>query len=318
MESLQPQTTARVLDRTVEVFRSNFLLFAGMCLPPGLGVLALGLLINAVDVGRWSKNPIIWIGFALVYISVYAAACGLATGAAALAISAGRPGQSMGIAGSYLKLRHHARRILGVLGLVAFQMMAIAVATFFLPLLALGLLATRTTLFHGGSDSGLLAVVSVTFLLAVLSGILWMLHVYARASFAVPCCVLENTGIRNSLRRSRALTKPGARRVWAAFLCSGLLYLTLKGMVGVPLWMDRGIWKHHHQIASAVDLLSAFVAVLVSAPITIIATVLLYYDQRIRKEAFDLEVLIADAESTLPKETSRPSASIPVNSPDLA
>ena len=316
MEILQPQTTARLLDRTVEVFRNNFLLFAGMCLPAGIGALALGLLLNAVNIGPWTNNPIVRIGFALLHITVYATACGLASGATALAISPERPGQSMGIAGSYLKLRSHARRVMGILGLVAFRMMAIAFAAFLLPLLALGLLATKTTLLRGGSDSGLLAAIGFTFLLAIISGIIWMLHVYARTSFAVPCCVLESTGIRNSLRRSRTLTKPGVRRVWAVFLCSGLLYLTLKGVTGIPLWVDRGLWKHHQQIAA--DLLSAFVAVLVSAPITIIATVLLYYDQRIRKEAFDLEVLIADAESTLPKETTRPSASVSMNSPDLA
>jgi hypothetical protein len=314
MESLQPQTTARVLDRTVEIFRNSFLFFAGMCLPAGIGALALGVLLNALNIGRWTNNPIVRIGFALLHIVVYVTACGLASGATALAISTGRPARSMSIAGSYLKLLTHVRRVLGILGLVAFKMMAIAFATFVLPLLAVGLLATKTTLFRDGSDSGLLAAVGFAFLLAIISGIIWMLHVYARASFAVPCCVLENTGIRNSLRRSRTLTKPGVRRVWAAFLCSGLLYLTLKGVTGIPLWVDRGLWNYHHQIASAVDLLCAFVAVLVSSPITVIATVLLYYDQRIRKEAFDLEILMADVESGLPQ------ASVPVsaNSPDLA
>lgn len=318
METLQPQTTARVLDRTVEILRHNFLLFAGMCLPPGIGALALGLVLNAANIGRWMNNPIVRIGFALLHISVYAAACGLASGAAALAISIGGPAQSMSIAGSYIKLRSQAKRVLGILGLVALQMMAIAFAAFVLPLLSLGLLAMKTDLFRGGSNSGLLAAVGFTFLLAIISGMIWMLHVYARTAFAVPCCVLENTGIRDSLRRSRVLTKPGVRRVWAAFLCSGVLYLTLKGAIGIPLWVDRGLWSHHHQIASAVDLLSAFLAVLISAPITIIATVLLYYDQRIRKEAFDLEVLIANVESSLPRETTQPSVSVSANSPDLA
>ena len=122
------------------------------------------------------------------------------------------------------------------------------------------------------------------FLLLVVPGILWMLSY----SLIVPVILIEGQKAIPSLRRSRDLIKGYRGKAFCILLVVNLLQLVLAGGVGVIAGMLFSSQGGSGAILSSAlnNLLSIFLT-----PLGIIAAILLYYDMRIRKEGFDLEML---------------------------
>ena len=149
-----------------------------------------------------------------------------------------------------------------------------------------------TALHQGLSRFWSLSVAQITatirvlfgFLLLVIPGILWMLSY----SLIVPAILVEGQKAAPSLRRSRDLVKGQRGKVFLVLLVVNLLQVILAGGVA----MIAGLFFTTESGSGAVlnsamnNLLSIFLT-----PLGIIATILLYYDMRIRKEGFDLEML---------------------------
>jgi hypothetical protein len=122
------------------------------------------------------------------------------------------------------------------------------------------------------------------FILLIIPGILWMLSY----SLVVPAILVEGQKAMPGLRRSRDLAKGHRGKVFLVMVVINLLQAVLAGGVGVIssflLTAD----------AAGTAVLSSAVGNLLSillTPLGIIAAILLYYDMRIRKEGFDLEML---------------------------
>lgn len=122
------------------------------------------------------------------------------------------------------------------------------------------------------------------FLLLIVPGLLWMLSY----SLIVPAILVEGQKATSSLRRSTDLVKGQRGKVFLVLLVVNLLQLILAGGVA----MIAGMFFNAETSAGALlnsamnNLMSIFLT-----PLGIIATILLYYDMRIRKEGFDLEML---------------------------
>ena len=122
------------------------------------------------------------------------------------------------------------------------------------------------------------------FLLLIVPGILWMLSY----SLIVPVILIEGQKAIPSLQRSRDLIKDYRGKAFCILLIVNLLQLVLAGGVGVIAGMLFSSQGGGGAIMSSAlnNLLSIFLT-----PLGIIAAILLYYDMRIRKEGFDLEML---------------------------
>jgi hypothetical protein len=122
------------------------------------------------------------------------------------------------------------------------------------------------------------------FFLLVVPGILWMLSY----SLIVPVILVEGQRAIPSLGRSRDLIKGFRGKAFCILLTVNLLQLILAGGVGVITGMLFNADSGGGSILSSAinNLLSIFLT-----PLGIIAAILLYYDMRIRKEGFDLEML---------------------------
>jgi hypothetical protein len=119
-----------------------------------------------------------------------------------------------------------------------------------------------------------------------------------RWSLAVPAKVLENKSSGEAMARSSELTLGNRGRVfviWCLFIglsfaVSILLQWPIRIAAGVggsvrALQQSAAGW----QIAS---LVAAFISQCLVGPLATIAFALLYYDERVRKEAFDLQLMI--------------------------
>ncbi|HEY7713342.1 MAG TPA: hypothetical protein VIE90_02455 [Candidatus Binatia bacterium] len=122
------------------------------------------------------------------------------------------------------------------------------------------------------------------FMLLIIPGILWMLSY----SLIVPVITIEGQRALPSLRRSHELIKNYRGKAFCILLVVNLLQLVLAGGVGLITGLLFGSDSGSGEVLSSAfnNLLSIFLA-----PLGIVAAILLYYDMRIRKEGFDLEML---------------------------
>jgi hypothetical protein len=116
--------------------------------------------------------------------------------------------------------------------------------------------------------------------------------VYTRWLFAAPIVMLERIGARAALRRSWQLVRGFTPRVFGITLLVGLITGILGAIVGALLGVVTQVGDENLRLILN-QLATLIVAVLIQ-PITFIVVVLLYYDLRIRKEAFDIEMLAAN------------------------
>ena len=114
-------------------------------------------------------------------------------------------------------------------------------------------------------------------------------NVYVRTSLAPPAIVLERVSGWRGLERSWSLVSGLFWRLLGIRLLLALITAVISGIVVFALTIAGvGLDTNGRFILS--EIASAFAAVFVS-PITYIAVTLLYYDARIRKEGFDIEML---------------------------
>jgi Na+/melibiose symporter-like transporter len=116
--------------------------------------------------------------------------------------------------------------------------------------------------------------------------------IYVRYALAIQAWAAENLGPRASLKRSVFLTKESRWRVVVIYL----------------IFLLRTFL--HNRIAAAVLVyLAGFIAGSITGPLATIGLSLLYYDERVRKEAFDLQWMLLSldvpgAPSAAPAQTT--------------
>jgi ABC-type Fe3+ transport system permease subunit len=128
--------------------------------------------------------------------------------------------------------------------------------------------------------------------LAVLAGIALipvLIMVAVRTAIAAPAIVLERISGWHGLQRSWHLISgrfwPTFGRILLLALISGIVSSVVAAIIDVPAAaLDPGNSFIYDQLASAI-------AAIFVGPITYIGVTLLYYDARIRKEGFDIEML---------------------------
>jgi hypothetical protein len=127
-------------------------------------------------------------------------------------------------------------------------------------------------------------VVLVGFILFIVPGILWTLSY----TLIAPVIMLETVGAQEGRKRSWDLVSGNRGKVFVVLFVVGILTGVLSSAVDMvlPLLFDATTWGGRFSLQVVAQLLSYLVV-----PITTIANVLLYYDIRIRKEGFDLEML---------------------------
>jgi len=126
--------------------------------------------------------------------------------------------------------------------------------------------------------------VMIGFILLIVPGILWMLSY----SLVIPAISVEGQKSGASVRRSRDLVHGHRGKVFCVLfvinVLQALFALGVNTIVEFLVSVDSGGGEIMYSALN--HLLSIFLT-----PLGIITTILLYYDLRIRKEGFDLEML---------------------------
>jgi hypothetical protein len=137
-------------------------------------------------------------------------------------------------------------------------------------------------------------LVSVGLVLLIIPGIIFAL----RYTLASPIVAIEGKGAFASLGRSWKLTKSNAKRIlglWLVILVLGWAASAISGIAAGIMSATNPRASLYFQI-----FLETGIHILLM-PITTGAMALMYFDLRIRKEAFDLEVLASHMGETGPE-----------------
>jgi hypothetical protein len=148
---------------------------------------------------------------------------------------------------------------------------------------AFGLVAGAVYALGSSGAAVVIIVLPVVVFLTIL--------MYTRWLFAAPIVMLERAGATAALRRSWQLVRGSTPRVFGITLLVGLITGILGAIVGALLNVLTQFGDENVRLLLT-QLASLIVAILIQ-PISFIVVVLLYYDLRIRKEAFDIEMLAA-------------------------
>lgn len=306
-EHLRPATLGEILDRTVNLFRARFLVYAGIGMVPAgvLLVFACGLFL----LSAWSSNAepaavaavaVAIVGLMLLGTPVLIAAAGLGAAAITHAASQAFMGEAISIRAAYGAAWKRGWRYIW---LFVLESLLIGVAPFLvwiIVVIALGLAALVTR--QNGGAAGV--VPSILLLLVML-----LLGVYAawmllRLCLAFPAAVVENTGAWAAVKRAYRLCEGTRGRILVLFLLGWVLGTMLSMLITLPVLLAASLWPgmntpQHEQTMGMVFLFtlyaSSFAVQALTKPLYGIALTLFYYDQRVRKEGFDIEWLMRRA-----------------------
>lgn len=284
--ALRPMSTSEILDRSFSLYRNNFLLFAGIAALPAVLKLVLdlvqlsstadtlslgwGLGVSAARSSQ-SSNPLV---SAFLLLIIYLVVTVIGTGATVYAVSMVYLGKSASIGGSYSGIRQSIPRLIGIILLL------------FILFFAVGLIAIGIPLFAAISSGSVWA-----FFLILGLGSLCLLHLYVCYSVAPSACVIEDSGVIGSLSRSLVLTKGSRGRIWLVLLLTLVLNLAL-GFAILALTGTLVRVSHSGLVGALFLIVGQFFVSILVAPVLAVPVILIYYDQRVRKEAFDLQLMM--------------------------
>ena len=120
-----------------------------------------------------------------------------------------------------------------------------------------------------------------------------------RTAVAVPAVTLEDTGVGGAISRSFQLTKGSTLQIFAVYLLIFFLMFLSVFIFQFPFLVAEGSPFKPHALSLGMQILqgvASWVSGVIVWPIGTIAFSLIYYNQRVRKEAFDLEKLISSLE----------------------
>ncbi|UWZ84291.1 procyclic acidic repetitive family protein [Occallatibacter riparius] len=317
-ETLRPSTLGEILDRTVTLYRSRFLVFFGLAaIPAGMmmgfsgGMVLLlastGFLSGPAATPKPETFALVFLGMmalgliALPLLIASNALCGAALCQAASSVVLG--GGQIAIASSLKSVWKRGWQYIGLFVLQAVIIFGVpsTLWTAAVMVAAVGA-AIAGTAGGGGAATGVLTVVLV--LLTMMALAVYVIWIMIQIGLAFPIAVIEKAGPIDALKRAWKLCRGTRWRMLALFAMVLALSWIASLLVTVPLmlaiYLIPGLNSPQNaQLAGTISLMGmyamSFVSNALTMPVIAIALVLFYYDQRVRKEAYDIEWLMQQA-----------------------
>jgi len=308
---LRPLSIGELLDRTFSYYRNNFWLFVGIVAAPEVAMVAVSLFIQSLQLSGpaaapakdpaeiLARFPGMMAGFGITMMALMLAVIiiySLVQGATAFALSEVHLGRVTTISAAFRNLRGKTWRLFDTVISIALRVMGI----YILMILGLGLVvAIPTALSIGGKPNPVVVIILAVFMILGMLAVMILAPVLMmRYSLAVPALVLENLTARQAIKRSVNLAKGN---IWKIFLIFLLMYLIAAVVVSVfqgPFLVFSIVIAARHGVPplwlQILSTISGGIGGTLSGPLIAIALTLLYFDTRIRKEGYDLQLMMAN------------------------
>jgi len=166
-----------------------------------------------------------------------------------------------------------------------------------------------------GHEARAIAGAGIFIIFLALPGFLIPLYVWLRLSLVAPAFIIDMKGILGSLSRSWDLQKGNLLKTLGVIAVVGIVISIIESIITAPFTIPTILSAFKGTEPSrGFTVLYTIVSAIVSsifAPINSIVIILLYYDMRIRKEGFDLELLARDLSASAEQSYSHGAASLP-------
>ena len=310
--NLRPMNLGEILDRTFQVYRSRFLAFIVIAALPALAMLGL----HAADTfwlhGQFTirftrQEVILWNFFVAIAIFHLSAFLGILISPAHMYLgSATSQGDECSVSKALRFAASRWRSYLWVTILKFLAELLIPEILGFLLFFGVVLLAIYSGLMNFNGHLGAISSVFVLLLLFV-PGCILLCWLGSCLSLAIPACAFEEIVGYKALRRSWTLTKGSRLRILFTWMM--IVVVSLIMMYGLELvvrWIFAYFFRANSfgaaiqdQYQTTIYFLNAMFYALIG-PIYPIALTLFYYDQRIRREGYDVEMMLESAGMNAP------------------
>jgi hypothetical protein len=301
-----------ILDRTAELYRTHFPLFAGISVIFAGIMLAIQLLyLRSLVLLGYPNVTANWqwgtAAAAVVEVLAILLLAGLSIVANNRAVAWVYLEQPATIRAAARSVMPRLRRYLWLMTMVAFRawapLAAMYVAFFAIILSALphDFMTNPAAMQHAASQNPAsmlgfalsMLILAPLFIVALVYGI-WM---SLRYSLAVPACVVEEMPAAQALKRSVALSEGSRGRIFVMALLVYAVKMLLGMLFGFPI-IVFAVKHPGHQLPMTwltLQQIGVFVTNTLIGPIYATGLTLFYYDQRIRKEGYDIEWMMQGA-----------------------
>jgi len=304
---LRPMGITDILDETIELYKSNFVLLIGVSAVLNVPYAVLAGLLDASKAGGGPAAS----GFTLLAAVIISS---LVTGALTFAISDRYVGRPTSVSESY-------RRILksSVFFPLLGAMILKDVITFapVVVVAVVGIAAVAVAQMQGSIAATAAAGLGVAAMM--LLALVWAAYFGVRFLLVEPTVILERVGAGGALSRSWKLI---AGSWWKGFglfvIVTGIMMLIVMITTG-PTTITIAIKTAAHEEVSrtllAINTIQSALVQTLMAPWLSTAWILLYYDMRIRKEGFDLELLARELDEKAREFRAQGASSLPQEQP---
>ncbi len=274
----RPRNIPGILDETFDLYRNNFVLLVGIaaCVFIPIGLLSYALAWTSIPTASNVPDARIFSDIFPVLL-LAAVAHPIAQAAMTNAVSRRYLDEPVTIWSAYTT-------VLSRIGAVLWTMILLGCVY------VVGFLVLAIFMVPMGLAAGSGAIIIFGLILLAL-WILLVLHCYARLSLSMPVVIIEGTSGLSALKRSWALTQGFSGHV------IGVLLLIL-----VVVFLISTLLEFATLIVP--ELIVQALSNTLLGPLTPLASVILYFDLRVRKEGFDLQYLARELQVTLPAPDS--------------
>jgi len=327
-ERLRPLTLGEILDRTAQFYRRNFFTFAAVAAVPMLAIFAvvvpfvialgyMGLFNPKAATPSVSAMVALFITGLLIGLPALIVASVLEQAALTKTAIAVHRGQKIQIREALKSVWPRFWRYFGLLFLKGLAVGGVpaAIAT-----LLLGGLTAITALSLGSGAKDAAFFVGILTVFVFIAAIVYAIWAETCFSLGLSACIVEEKSAWQSIKRTFRLTKGTRGRIFVLYLLVFAIYMVVSIVIDVIVLIGVGLityFAHSHAplllvVAQILNFAASFAIQTLIAPVSVIALVLFYYDQRVRTEGYDIELMMEQAGlSAQPAPSAAPAESAP-------
>ncbi len=321
--SLTPLGAGDLIDRAIRFYRKNFWTFVWIAAPPIIAgtlisiawrILARGLF--NVDVVNYPGETgfyyfFLWVGNLIIWLIETVATFTVMGGASRNFVRHLLFGEPITFRETY---RNAKGRVFGLIA--ASTLITLLLGFIGLIILSVGysvaLITVLIVVYAFSFSPFLIWLISLGLILGIAFGTGWLFFLIA-ANFAyVPQAMLvEGQGVFPAIGRSASLASGNAKRLYALFVFSAIAIYSGLMLFKIPLdwyaWANGvELWQAYVGFATTpawYEIASQFIwqaSLILLMPVWMIGLCLLYVDERVRHEGYDIELLAAQRLGEIP------------------
>jgi hypothetical protein len=288
---------ADILDEAMDLYKKNFVLLAGIGAFLYVPLALLQFASKSPSPQTMESNPMVMVGYGLRVIaagSIYWLAAMVVTGALTFATSELYLGRNTTVLACYRRVAKPSVFFSFLLANLLCGCLVAAASVVPIVCLAGGGLSFGL----GGSNPGPGMVLGILLIFVGLGAFVVPIYVTTRLAVYTPAFFVESHGAWPALTRSWALLKGKVLSTFGILTVVSIVISVISFIILSPLYVPIMMASMRNTEPSPVIMtiytLLASALSAVTMPIQCLVIILIYYDVRIRREGFDLEMLASD------------------------